>query len=343
MKQRSIIMDPFIQTNETDDFSSKSIFKTKEVQQMIYENQNPIDCTNRHLLIISEHDCGIGSQIHVHGLLLGYALEYNWTAVWSKNVNYAWPNSVFCNDTVGFDCFFERISKCEESDAKNASYLHKIKPERLFIPHQVKTVLNRSSLAPENWFFYWRIMSTLYMVRFNNKTHEYMNNIRNQMLRNPRDEYDFFLHVRHGDKAVEMKLIDTKNYLKPILMMQKLLQRNLSILVSSEDPSAINYFVENEHLFESVSYFDYPRSNEGYMQNRGKYFDVAMKSFANIRESQKAKMIIGTFGSNWNRLVFELHQTHLIDTPYPYFEVGCQACITQYQCRKKNQTYDLDW
>ncbi|OHT02938.1 hypothetical protein TRFO_29813 [Tritrichomonas foetus] len=344
LRQRSIIMNPLISSDEKDNYSSKSIFKTNEVHDIIYENQYPRNCSNRSLLLIPDCVSGIGSMIHVFTTYLALAVEKNLTLVWDPQVNYAWPSGDFCNGKMIFDCYFRNISKCNVNDVQRAQIIEPgVDTPRGLVPSIVRDILNSSMISPEHYYFYWRIMATSYIVRFNKEMEALLDDLRSQYIRNPLDEYDISLYIRHGDKENEMPLVKTEKYAIPIEMLQKALGKKLSVLVNSEDPSSIEWFVQNQNLFKSVSFFDYPRNNGGVDVHIQEPFQISTRAFADLRETFHSNILIGTFGSNWNRLIFELHQTQHIDLPYPYFEVGCGSCVSPMHCHLRNESFDLNW
>lgn len=66
--------------------------------------------------------------------------------------------------------------------------------------------------------------------------------------------------IRYGDKAKEMKLIDTEKYFVAIDLFKRISNINFVIYLSTNDRSAINTFIKSRY---KVFYLNYSRVNDG--------------------------------------------------------------------------------
>jgi hypothetical protein len=79
-----------------------------------------------------------------------------------------------------------------------------------FIPKQIRPMLDCSPMREDAKHYYWRAMSATYLVRPNIDTLHLLNKYHTLPIHDYRDCIAMF--VRHGDKGVEMKLLDFSVY-----------------------------------------------------------------------------------------------------------------------------------
>ena len=179
-------------------------------------------------------------------------------------------------------------------------------------------------------------------MRLNEETEKLVNEIRNKALVNPKDHYDVMIHVRHGDKHKEMKLINTKDYVYPLEIISKLLQKKLSVFVSSDDQEAIDYLINLDKKKYEFSYFNFKHHSNGYSDKK-RGFDNSLQTFADLFESAKANYLIGTLISNVDRVILELRLLYGGDMNLPFFDVSETICITFSQCKALGMVFNLIW
>ena len=145
------------------------------------------------------------------------------------------------------------------------------------------------------------------------------------------------LHIRHGDKASEMKLVPSIKYFETALKLQHDMSLNLiqQLYVSTEDPLAINELgttvLSQPQTYGHwiIRYNDLPRSNSN--------GDLQLQSFASIPRARLTQLWllqlfmalecdawVGTRKSNWNRLIDELRCVWVPKCGFPFIEVGPQ-------------------
>ena len=83
---------------------------TRWTQTYIYNHQHPADCSVRRFLISDGWPSGIGSEIHVIGSHLAYALEKNLTLLLSPRTCVRFVNQTVCG--LGCACYFRPITPC---------------------------------------------------------------------------------------------------------------------------------------------------------------------------------------------------------------------------------------
>lgn len=79
-----------------------------------------------------------------------------------------------------------------------------------FIPYQVKPILDCAPMRDDARHYYWRAMSATYVIRPNQPTLQLLARHHTLPIRDMRSCIAMF--VRHGDKGIEMKLIDFVAY-----------------------------------------------------------------------------------------------------------------------------------
>lgn len=350
MNQKVFFFDPSRHVEKYDD---QGIYGTKQVQKLIYTNQYPKNCFDRNFIVIYRFEnsgAGIGAMLHNIAGILGYGLDKNKTIIYYPN-SFSILSSSNSFAKAGLDCFFEEITNCSFS-ANEIDSNHK-KFEKISITNYSKFFYTPNSIlpwikktaTPLNLFnFYWKIQATFFLVRFNENMKVKLNDLRYKYLINPKDQYDVAINVRHGDKYLEMKLINTQDYVFALELLYKMLGRKLLVFISSDEESAIQYLLMMDRKKYEISYINKKRPSTGYnMKTLKNGFNNSLLSYADLTESIKAKYLIGTLSSNWNRLILELRLQHGSYMDLPYFEVGRKECLTPNQCVSLNFSRNYNW
>ena len=143
------------------------------------------------------------------------------------------------------------------------------------------------------------------------------------------------MHIRHGDKGSEMKLVPTLRYLEAAASLQHSMALSLvqQGFVSTEDPGALAELnatvMQSPGAYErwALRYSDIPRINSNGLEQ--------LKSFTNIPRARLTQLWllqllmalecdawVGTRGSNWNKLIDQLRCVWVPKCSMPYVEVG---------------------
>ncbi|KAH0787874.1 mitochondrial inner membrane protein required for protein import [Histomonas meleagridis] len=348
MHQKVFFFDP--KRDKPLKHDEHGLYGTDEIQKIIYENQFPKDCSERDFLLIpGGWYTGIGAYVHVIGSYIARGIELNRTVVYDTKDNHRFLNCPQCSGSNGFDCYFQPVSSCkftkEEINYSDPKFMRIIEHPQAALPESVRSVMQRIAIPPELHSFYWRVQSAYFITRFSDNLTKWVKEFRNKALVNPKDHYDVSMHIRKGDKYLEMKLIDTSKYLYPLEVLNKLIRKDkISVFISSDDQQPIDYFLKFRDRFD-ISYYNFSRRKGGFdLWKINDFFDMSLSSFANLEEAVNADYVIGTLSSNWNRLILELNMQYYPNaTKFPYLEVGDVQCLTPYQCEVCNKTLNFGW
>lgn len=301
-----------------DEIYTNDLYLTKEIQKWIYNNQHPLNCSNRKYLIIPYWSCGLGSQIHVMGSYLALAINTNRIAIINRTEisRYFLPLTqceVYINYSV--------INKSRDAYS-NENIVFPIKYPRMEIPYIVYNLLNKSSISPEFYLHYWRIQASKYIYHLKKQTIKSVNKIisnykKYSKMNNKMNMYPCInVWIRHGDKYREMKLIETNKYFSAIELFKRLSNIKFHIYLSTDDRNVINEFIKSNY---SVYYLNYSRRND---DNNNWKKDHIFNVISDINLSLECIAFIGTRKSNINRLIDELRSTSDTNSNIPYFEIG---------------------
>jgi len=143
------------------------------------------------------------------------------------------------------------------------------------------------------------------------------------------------MHIRHGDKGTEMKLVPTLNYLEAASALQNSMALELvqQGFVSTEDPSALSEL--NDALSAKpatygrwvLHYSNLPRINSNGHQQLDVFTSIPRARLTQLWLLQLLLALecdawIGTRSSNWNRMIDELRCIWVPKCSMPYVEVG---------------------
>lgn len=342
----------------------------KDVQHLIWKHQHPMTCSDKQFITVPPVAGGIGSNLHIIGSALGNAIENGQILIWGQ-YEYVWENGPYCKGTTskeqrqyindqekrkrtqiprnirssnstGYDCFFAPLTNCTITDLnENITHGKDLIITRP-IPKIIMPIINRLKIPKYLHYFYWRLCSTAYLVRYNSVAESWMKELEEDYLVNPVDEYDVSLYVRHGDKGEEMKIISDYQYVYALDVIQKLLnKKKLNVFLSTEDPRTIEWFVKNTN--HSLTYFDFQIGNYrlDYAIELGCILTRQM--LANLKHSLFSKFVIGTLASNFNRLIQELRMTTAGYANSIYFEVGDHPCVSLEHCRFIGDEFHMNW
>lgn len=172
----------------------------------------------------------------------------------------------------------------------------------------------------------------------------WLNDFRKTALINPKTFYDAQISIRQGDKYKEMKLIEPKHYIYPLELLSKLLNRKISVFVSSDSQLAINYFINLTSDKYEFSYYNFQRNRRGFVFKRSYLgYQNTLVSLADLWESKNSNYMVGTLSSNWVNLITQLRLHYHPNMDLPFFEVGDTNCVTPSQCRFYKQEINIRW
>jgi hypothetical protein len=336
---------------------------TEEAQTFLYKHQFPADgCAGKKFLISYGNDAsaGMGSHLHISGMHLGLAIELGRIFVWGPDVGMAYTDEETCgNGVTTFECFFRAPSSCklEEIFAAGADTVdarfglagddYKLRfwfTPRVFQDMWVRTL---SPMGVHEMKYWWRGQSVAFLARFNDKAVERMRAFRVEEGKvsfipqkspwadqNAR-EFPFrrgtvSLHVRHGDKGIEMELVKDETYFDAAekMVVDGPIGSIRNAYISTEDPSVI-VSAENRSVSDprwSWLYYKVPRVNSNGLDQLEKLgFPKGLLThiwWLQLLMALECDGWVGTRGSNWNRLIDELRCIWVPKCHHPYVEVG---------------------
>lgn len=140
------------------------------------------------------------------------------------------------------------------------------------------------------------------------------------------------VHVRWGDKVNEMTLVPIKTYIESveeILRKRKGSEQSVNIFLATEDPAAVNAFVQQAPRDWSIFVDQYfhdllPYRNAEYNGNpkMAQHLDgePGLKALGSLLVAMEANDFVLTTQSNWSRLMNELRKSIL--------DQRCRGCTS---------------
>jgi len=151
------------------------------------------------------------------------------------------------------------------------------------------------------------------------------------------------MHIRHGDKGIEMKLVPTMDYVRAAEEVQYHLPVSFArrtAFLSTEDPGAIAEAstayeagdVKGVGPYWTMFWYDVPRNNIDGRTQLTAFASGSKKQMSRAHLTRiwwlqllmalECDAWVGTRGSNWNRLIDELRCVWVGKCFNPYVEVG---------------------
>lgn len=244
--------------------NGETLYGSEEMLEIIWNNQNPKNCSEAKFLISGGWPYGFGSRIHMEGLGLGIALQMGRVYLdHPDGDNIFWETSnTYCNNPEHYDqtmkCFYQPFSsRCTMADAiRNTGDVNQLATVFLstfkeafesaeglrktiekfdghtglniiytydtsttasngydtsnYIPHKSHSILECAPLKHLARFQWWRTISATFVVRPNRYTLQQLTKYSTVPIEDFNECIAIF--VRHGDKGMEMKLLDFDAY-----------------------------------------------------------------------------------------------------------------------------------
>ncbi|KAF3938816.1 hypothetical protein ABW19_dt0204561 [Dactylella cylindrospora] len=345
---------------------------TKFTQEFIYKWQhpNPEDCKNRKFLVLQHNwdGNGLGTVVHGTGWILGLAIRLNRILIYnddkSPGENFLEPHCLK-DGRRSLDCIFESFSSCTNKDLTPTNHI-KLRsywkvPEDLDMSTSAVPPLFGQALKnhfPQMHFdaikYWWRAQAAAYMMRMNGPALQRLKSLRleedmhtavshndagekiNVPVPFPLPDGSFSMHVRHGDKGVEMELIPFRKYVDRAeeFAAMNMIMTKKTCFISTEDQAVLDeastignaWISPNTTSNENWTWVwsNIPRINGGPVEQLNKFgnrTDMTIKWMQQLFFAIEAPYILGTRGSGWNRMIDEL-RCIWVDCRTPYMEVG---------------------
>jgi hypothetical protein len=316
---------------------------TEETQAHLFQHQFPMTCEGQKFLISHGNDnsAGMGSHLHISGMHLGLALELDRIFIWGSNVGVAYTDIDTCNGKTNVECFFRSPSNCTLADAMKegantiearyglAAADYKIK--YWFTPTAFRSIWQMSGrpIGLHELKYWWRAQSVAFLARFNEESIALLKKLRTaqgKVVHWPTDSQwaermatsfpiergAVSVHVRHGDKQIEMALVEDFKYFdaaEKVVVNDPMGHTRLAY-VSTEDPAVMESAKKYNNSAWSFLWYDVPRINSNGIDQISK-LGMPKGYLSHIWWLQLLMALecdawIGTRGSNWNRLIDEL-------------------------------------
>jgi hypothetical protein len=309
---------------------------TKWMQAFIHKHQHPEKCDR--LLISDGHISGFGSEMHVIGTHLAYAIQHNYVLLLSPNTCRQFRVPLTC--TKGCACMLRPISNCSTDNPAipriQGGHLENQLADGLVTTLQA----HFPSMTLPQIKYWWRGQSVAYLMRFNNDTLRAIRALRhNQTLHYatrgcavpfPLPANTISAHIRGGDKFKEMHLVSAQTFAAAVFQLVNSMPHSFSrtVFVSGDDQQSIDQarqLIEDRHM--TFIYTRMPRLVGGHVMSNWKQTpDESEGSFyahlLQLLMALEADAWVGTRGSNWNRLIDELRCIWVDKCQGVYVEVG---------------------
>jgi hypothetical protein len=244
------------------------------------------------------------------------------------------------------------------------------------IPYQFLPLLHCSPVKETFFYYWWRAIATMYVMRPNEFTLEWISQHRILALeekerREGEGETDNFndylsLFVRRGDKAIEMRLAPLEEYTSAIELLYRNplygMQTTKTIFINSEDDSPMKslkewnakqqqkqqksfssfaiYTIDN--LYNRMELSSSKTDEERKKERSPRHHPLEYLSMVlSIHYLAKGNAFICTLASNFCRLVDELRSTVGGKADRPYVDLSVETC-GKPPCLYENITF-FDW
>jgi hypothetical protein len=310
---------------------------TQWTQAFIHRHQHPARCDR--VLISDGHHSGFGSEMHVIGAHLAYAIQNNYVLVLSNKTCMHFRVPYACAD--GCACMLRPITNCTHFNASTPRLEGEVHMEERMVEALVTALRAQfPSMTTAEMKYWWRGQSAAYVMRFNNNTLRVMRSLRHNRTLHytthgcavpfPLPANTISAHIRGGDKRFEMPLVSAQGFATAIFRLVQSMPHSFSrtVFVSGDDQRSIDearQLIEARHM--TVIYTRMPRLVGGHTMVEWKAApDESEGSFyahlLQLLMALEADAWVGTRGSNWNRLIDELRCVWVDKCQGVFVEVG---------------------
>eukprot|EP00276_Gloeochaete_wittrockiana_P008530 CAMPEP_0184643202 /NCGR_PEP_ID=MMETSP0308-20130426/3_1 /TAXON_ID=38269 /ORGANISM="Gloeochaete witrockiana, Strain SAG 46.84" /LENGTH=593 /DNA_ID=CAMNT_0027070959 /DNA_START=280 /DNA_END=2061 /DNA_ORIENTATION=- len=287
---------------------------SRAAQRLIYESQNPSNCSKAKFIVFRtpSNGNGIGSCVSVKALALAFAVQQGRVLIFEEK-NWIWSN---CSDADGMSCYFMPTTNCSlEGRNFTVVYLKRLlwlnrtmeNYPAVKILHPAEEPWGHSTPLPRfaqrHGLVWWRAQAIKYLTRPNAYTINLTETVRKE-LQLPQKRIS--LHVRHGDKGKEMPLVPFSTYIDLTLELSK--RTGIKDVFLATETEA---FIKHAAKVKGLRFHTQPRIcaknlNETTPADR---LECARILLPNLFLAAECQYHVGTIMSNWSRLVMALQRT----------------------------------
>lgn len=258
--------------------------------------QHPADC-EAVSYVVNDFSSGLGSTLHVMGEHAAHAWRNGRVILWGSTVGAFYADNATCGDRTNILCHLRRESNCTlahaaarsdtifVSGASNPLSGSKKLFGSAYLPQPLYDRVSGVDFKADELKYWWRAQTAAYFTRLNDEALAHIRALRadvtrlrvvgasnsiagsRALLSFPLPHGTVSAHVRHGDKGVEMKLVDFRDFVMRAEDMVRnapfSLQR--ALFVSTEDPAVLEQAADASGVMLgswAALWYDLPRSND---------------------------------------------------------------------------------
>ena len=354
------------------------LFGTFYIQHEIWKHQFPATCEDKKFLLMPFDRSGYGSIIHTYTQVLQLGLDHDRIVVITPDDGADFVDRSFCT-TKSMACYFDQLTNCTVSDDiiyearhvninsirndmghtntntrikafRDAKYLYVdfrvglLTNTRDNVPRLIRSFLRDQSFTKSMALAYWRTQGATFLNRFNKRTLEWITKFNKNVCPSCQNEYDISLYIRHGDKYKEMKLVENQVYYNATKILVDVLgydtKKKRTIYVNGDEEQSIRIFSSFPSKIVSMSNI---QRNKKTFQDVRRAKNIAIITLADLYNQVRADHCVGTYGSNWNRLIYELKMTVGMKSDGYILEVGQDECFSFAHCKLTKKRFENYW
>ncbi|KAL7266297.1 hypothetical protein RUND412_011161 [Rhizina undulata] len=309
---------------------------TAFTQHYLHSQQYPANCSDQKFIVMkrfpNEEEFGLGAIAGAVSMNLNIAIRTGRVLVYDDEES---PGEHFISEGGegicgrNLDCVFLPISNCSvrEAKGKNDTVVLPLEggaPEIFYrthpgsIPPLFGEVLKRRGVTAEERKYWWRAQTAGFVLRPNGVVMDELTRLRD--IRD--EEARWSIHVRHGDKGIEMKLVALKEYVKraeQYIAENPFGKLRRKAFLSTEDPEVLVQAAEFKGW--EWEWSDIPRPEEQ-LRMSGNRTELTVRWVLQLALAVECQGFVGTRGSGWNRLIDGLRCVWVEGCDAPFLEVG---------------------
>jgi hypothetical protein len=151
--------------------------------------------------------------------------------------------------------------------------------------------------------------------------------------------FDVTVHIRHGDKAAEMRLVPAVRYIEVCRGIRRFLGRNISVFLLTDDPDALSEFQTRSDFDLFWLHYDFRGDNV-----HAKWVEhgdqAGLIGVEGVVLGARSDFYVGTFASNYDRIILHTKAVRYGGSSGWYFEVGERKCVTVAHCALLREEFD---
>ncbi|XRB07603.1 hypothetical protein NFJ02_32g81540 [Pycnococcus provasolii] len=322
----------------------------------MYASQHPSDCSNAQFFVTCATPyAGLGADVHFWTMALAAAASHDRVLVFLEDADvmqWAWRDGVECVDgrSDGFKCYFNDLTGCKPDQSElqglscRADTYSSASALEAALASDERIVVFGDSLHLNEGHWHGRLpppfrddehtkfeeLELYRAVAVEFLFHHPANWLRKLVCDSWSEVYGFedapspdelvTVHIRWGDKHVEMKLLDVEEYAQAVETLQKRhasLQQRMSVFLVTEDESALDAFTtlasrKGWRLFSyGKSLAPLAKEHMASTANKLPERRLGAHSLVSLYLSLHARYYVLTTRSNWSLLIDELRRSRV--------------------------------